>query len=401
MKRISPWLIAGLITMIGAVQAIFLLRTAVELANFIEQFIFVLDIALIVFIGALIVIRQSGNIIGWLMLAVALVTSLPIFYDPAFINTFFPEPPRVLSPGIWVLLWLQGWFWLVQMVLIFQIVLRFPNGKLLSTRWSWLNWVSVGILIVAAVESAFTELFGPINNTWEVVNPVGFMTRDVTDGISLLWVLGLLVLAAGSLVALVLRFRRGDNVSRQQIKWLLFAGVVLVIVAISGLAFFSVYSDSPAWLDIIVQIVLMTLPLAVANAILRYRLYDIDIIIRRTLSYSILTAALALIYFGAVALLQYMFGGLFSNSNSPLIIVISTLAIAALFNPLRNRIQAFIDRRFFRSKYDAEKALADFSAVARDEVDIVRLSGSLLSVIEKTIQPEQINLWLRETTREK
>jgi hypothetical protein len=401
MKRISPWLIAGLITMIGAVQAIFLLRTAVELANFIEQFIFVLDIALIAFIGALIVIRQSGNIIGWLMLAVALVTSLPIFYDPAFINTFFPEPPRVLSPGIWVLLWLQGWFWLVQMVLIFQIVLRFPNGKLLSTRWSWLSWVSVGILIVAAVESAFTELFGPINNTWEVVNPVGFMTRDVTDGISLLWVLGLLVLAAGSLVALVLRFRRGDNVSRQQIKWLLFAGVVLVIVAISGLAFFSVYSDSPAWLDIIVQIVLMTLPLAVANAILRYRLYDIDIIIRRTLSYSILTAALALIYFGAVALLQYMFGGLFSNSNSPLIIVISTLAIAALFNPLRNRIQAFIDRRFFRSKYDAEKALADFSAVARDEVDIVRLSGSLLSVIEKTIQPEQINLWLRETTREK
>ncbi|MFN2196843.1 MAG: hypothetical protein ACK2UW_12045 [Anaerolineales bacterium] len=401
MKRISPWLIAGLITMIGAVQAIFLLRTAVELANFIEQFIFVLDIALIAFIGALIVIRQSGNIIGWLMLAVALVTSLPIFYDPAFINTFFPEPPRVLSPGIWVLLWLQGWFWLVQMVLIFQIVLRFPNGKLLSTRWSWLSWVSVGILIVAAVESAFTELFGPINNTWEVVNPVGFMTRDVTDGISLLWVLGLLVLAAGSLVALVLRFRRGDNVSRQQIKWLLFAGVVLVIVAISGLAFFSVYSDSPAWLDIIVQIVLMTLPLAVANAILRYRLYDIDIIIRRTLSYSILTAALALIYFGAVALLQYMFGGLFSNSNSPLIIVISTLAIAALFNPLRSRIQAFIDRRFFRSKYDAEKALADFSAVARDEVDIVRLSGSLLSVIEKTIQPEQINLWLRETTREK
>jgi ABC-type Fe3+-siderophore transport system permease subunit len=227
------------------------------------------------------------------------------------------------------------------------------------------------------------------------------MIRDVTDGISLLWVLGLLVLAAGSLVALVLRFRRGDNVSRQQIKWLLFAGVVLVIVAISGLAFFSVYSDSPAWLDIIVQIVLMTLPLAVANAILRYRLYDIDIIIRRTLSYSILTAALALIYFGAVALLQYMFGGLFSNSNSPLIIVISTLAIAALFNPLRSRIQAFIDRRFFRSKYDAEKALADFSAVARDEVDIVRLSSSLLSVIEKTIQPEQINLWLRETTREK
>ena len=149
------------------------------------------------------------------------------------------------------------------------------------------------------------------------------------------------------------------------------------------------------------QIALMTLPLAIANAILRYRLYDIDIIIRRTLSYSILTAILGLVYFGVVVLLQYIFGGLFGSSDSPLIIVISTLAIAALFNTLRARIQGFIDRRFFRSKYNAEKALADFAIVARDEVDIVQLSDSLLSVIEKTIQPEKISLWSKETTREK
>jgi hypothetical protein len=135
--------------------------------------------------------------------------------------------------------------------------------------------------------------------------------------------------------------------------------------------------------------------------IFRYRLYDIDLIIRRTLQYALLTGLLALIYFGGIVLLQNVFGGLFGDTESPLITVISTLAIAALFNPLRGRIQDFIDRRFFRSKYDAEKALINFAAIARDEVDMVRLSGSLLSVVESTLQPEQTSLWLKETARGK
>ena len=129
-------------------------------------------------------------------------------------------------------------------------------------------------------------------------------------------------------------------------------------------------------------------------------MFDIDIIIRRTLQYAILTVVLGLIYFGGIVLLQNIFSGLFGATESPLITVISTLTIAALFNPLRSRIQVFIDRRFFRSKYDAEKALTDFAAVARDEVDMVRLSGSLLSVVENTMQPEQTSLWLRGKARE-
>jgi hypothetical protein len=401
MKRIFPWLIAGLITLIGIVQAILLLRTAADLVTFVEQFVFVLDIALIAFIGVLIIIRQSGNNIGRLMLAVALVTALPIIYDPAFTSVLFPEPPSVLTPDIWVILWLQGWLWLLQFVLIFQIVLRYPTGNLLSTRWNWLNAVTLGTIVLAAMVAMFSSQVGPIDSAWNVVNPVGFMPKEVTDGVSFFWALGLCALAAGSLVSLILRFRRGNDITRQQIKWLVFAGAIMFIAAVFALFFFSKYNASPVWLDIIFQIALMTLPLAIANAILRYRLYDIDIIIRRTLSYSILTAILGLVYFGVVVLLQYIFGGLFGSSDSPLIIVISTLAIAALFNTLRARIQGFIDRRFFRSKYNAEKALADFAIVARDEVDIVQLSDSLLSVIEKTIQPEKISLWSKETTREK
>jgi hypothetical protein len=180
-------------------------------------------------------------------------------------------------------------------------------------------------------------------------------------------------------------------------KWLVYTAVMSISIVL--LLSITLGEDSRI-LSILASGVPTYLTVAIGIAILRHRLFDIDIIIRRTLSYAVLTAVLGLVYFGGIVLLQNVVGGLFGSTESPLIIVISTLAIAALFNPLRARIQEFIDRRFFRSKYNAEKTLVDFAAVARDEVDMVRLSDSLLSVIEKTIQPEQISLWLRETKRD-
>jgi hypothetical protein len=180
-------------------------------------------------------------------------------------------------------------------------------------------------------------------------------------------------------------------------KWLVYTAVMSISIVL--LLSITLGEDSRI-LSILASGVPTYLTVAIGIAILRHRLFDIDIIIRRTLSYAVLTAVLGLVYFGGIVLLQNVAGGLFGSTESPLIIVISTLAIAALFNPLRARIQEFIDRRFFRSKYNAEKTLVDFAAVARDEVDMVRLSDSFLSVIEKTIQPEQISLWLRETKRD-
>jgi hypothetical protein len=282
---------------------------------------------------------------------------------------------------------------------VLAIVLRFPSGELISRRWNWINWVTLGTILIAAFVAMFPEQIGLINNSWNLDNPVGFLPRAATDGLSLLWVIGLLSIAVGSLTSIIVRFRRGDDNIRQQIKWLLYAGALMVFIVAFSLVFFSTYNTSPVWLNIVVSIAFMTLPLAIANAILRYRLYDIDIIIRRTLSYSLLTAVLALVYFGGIILLQNVFVRLFGSADSPLITVLSTLAIAGLFNPLRSQIQKFIDRQFFRSKYDTEEALADFAAVARDEVDMVRLSESLIAVVENTMQPEQTSLWLRETLK--
>jgi hypothetical protein len=195
----------------------------------------------------------------------------------------------------------------------------------------------------------------------------------------------------------VVRFVRSRGEERTRMKWLVYTAVMSISIVL--LLSITLGEDSRI-LSILASGVPTYLTVAIGIAILRHRLFDIDIIIRRTLSYAVLTAVLGLVYFGGIVLLQNVVGGLFGSTESPLIIVISTLAIAALFNPLRARIQEFIDRRFFRSKYNAEKTLVDFAAVARDEVDMVRLSDSFLSVIEKTIQPEQISLWLRETKRD-
>jgi hypothetical protein len=188
---------------------------------------------------------------------------------------------------------------------------------------------------------------------------------------------------------------RDDPVARAQIRWVGF-GVALVAgyqFLSNVIGFFVSTPVVPWWLNVIDTLVYLTLPITIGIAILRYRLFDIDLIIRKTLQYALLTGLLALVYFGSVILLQSLTENLFGE-QSPLVIVLSTLAIAALFNPLRIRIQDFIDRRFYRKKYNAEQALSQFAGAARDEVDMEKLTTALLRVVEETMQPEQTSLWL-------
>jgi hypothetical protein len=206
-----------------------------------------------------------------------------------------------------------------------------------------------------------------------------------------------------SAVALVLRFRRSRGEERLQLKWLAAAaGTVasLYLVAMAGSLTYA-FSDAkadPLWAQVLDQVALVScglIPIAIGIAILKHRLYDIDLIINRTLVYGGLTALLAATYFGIVVLLQ---GVIPAAGDSDLTIAGSTLAVAALFRPLRARVQSFIDRRFYRRKVDAQRTLESFSSRLRDDVDLDHLSADLLGVVRDTLQPAHASLWLRGTS---
>jgi hypothetical protein len=211
----------------------------------------------------------------------------------------------------------------------------------------------------------------------------------------ILWPAGLFSMTVLSVVSLFFRYRRAATVERTQIKWLLYACAIFAIIYIPGWWLSDQNTILNEIWNMLFYLSILAIPAAITVSILRYRLWDIDLIIRKTLVYGALTTTLGLVFFGGVTLLQGVVGRLTGTENSPIAIVISTLLIAALFSPLRRRIQDFIDRRFYRQKYNAEQALADFAATARDETDLEALTGKLVEVVRQTVQPERVSLWLK------
>jgi hypothetical protein len=244
--------------------------------------------------------------------------------------------------------------------------------------------------------SPFMDPITPTNGQWSLPNPIGFIPEAVAEGpFMIVWGAGLITLLSASVVSLFVRYRRAGSPERQQILWLLYAGALFVVVYSTSFYFLSESGSQFEGLhNLLLLLSILAIPVAIAIAILRYRLYDIDLIIRRTLQYTVLTGMLVTVYFGSVVLLQSLVENL-TGEQSPFVIVISTLGIAALFNPLRHRIQEFIDRRFHRKKYNAEQTLARFAEVARDEVDMDKLTIVLLGVVEESMQPESLSVWLR------
>jgi hypothetical protein len=250
------------------------------------------------------------------------------------------------------------------------------------------------------IGGAFITSFTAPNDLWVVRNPIGFISLEAFEGTFLLfWFAGLIIVLATSVISLFLRYRSAGAVEREQIKWLLYSGAMFVVVY-AGVYFIADTGivENNGWFNLFFFLSILAIPLSVAIAILRYRLWDIDIIIRKTLQYSTLTALLALIYFGSVLVLQNLILAL-TGAQSAISIVLSTLLIAALFSSLRRRVQAAIDRRFFRKKYDVQQALAGFAHTARDEVDLDELSAALLSVVHTTVQPHSASLWLARRPR--
>jgi len=339
-------------------------------------------------VGAIIASRQSGNAVGWIFCAIGLGGGASIFFSEYGIYALVTQPGS-LPAGV-IAAWIGTWVWLPSVTLTISfLLLLFPHGRLLSPRWRPVAGLAAAVTMAGIVLIALVP--------WDLLDP-GVPARN-PFGIESLRDLGLAVPVPILLVgvptmllcvtSLVIRFRCSQGGERQQLKWFVYAGVLNVgIFLIPG-------ADSSNAVSLLQIATLPLLPVAAGIAILKHGLYDIDIIINRTLVYGALTAALALAYLGSVVSLQYAFR-VITSGNSQLAIVASTLLIAALFNPLRRRLQASVDRRFYRDKYDARKTLEAFSAKLRHEIDLDDLTGELTGAVRDTVRPAYVSLWLKE-----
>jgi hypothetical protein len=355
-------------------------------------------------VGALIASRRPRSPIGWICLSegllwmfLGMIESYGI-YGLARPNSV-PFPVAVYALGEWLWVPTVG-------LLVIYLVLLFPDGRLPSRKWRPLAWLSGAAIVLGGAGNGLAP--GPIADFGGVRNPYGLEGQPWVAGAANAVLVVLLVCILTSVASLVLRYRRSLGEGRQQIKWIAFAASVVgfgfVSAMASGLIVVTFAPESwggantpPFWFDLLFTVVLLSfggVPIAVGIAVLRYRLYDIDVLINRALVYGSLTFLLAATYFGGVVGLQYVFSVL-SGQGSTLAVVASTLAIAALFNPLRTRIQAFIDRTFYRRKYDARKTLERFSARLRDETDLEALNKELVGVVREAMQPAYASLWLR------
>jgi hypothetical protein len=263
----------------------------------------------------------------------------------------------------------------------------FPTGRPLSRRWRALAWATVPVGAVLFFGTAFVP--GPLDEYPAVVNPYGIESPAVKV-IGDAAFLALIPIALAAIASVVIRFRRAQGVERQQLKWVAAAAALLPVVFTgAGLA-----SDAGELGYAMLLGGLLIVAVAVGIAMLRYRLYDLDLVINRTLVYGALTATLAGAYAGGVLLLQFVLQPV--TQDSKLAVAGSTLAVAALFRPARARIQTWVDRRFYRSRYDATRTLTAFSTGLRDEVDLEALAGRLRSVVGATMHPAHVSLWLRE-----
>jgi hypothetical protein len=331
-------------------------------------------------LGSLVAYRRPRNPIGWLFLLSAGLGLISEMAGEYAYYAVLTQPGSLPSPGI--ASWLSAWVWApgTAAFLIFSF-LYFPDGELLSQKWRSLVWISIGSILVLSFIFAFvpgsSQLTG-IENTFTI------QVLAIDQALFVVFPLILLLIPASlAVLSLFIRFRRAQGIERQQMKWFFitaaFAPLAIIIGSFQGL-----------WTIPLLVIIIAGVPTSMAIAILRYRLYSIDVIINRTLVYGALTGTLALVYFGSIVLLQRIL-----PAQTQLATVLSTLAVAALFAPLRRRIQRDIDRLFYRSKYNAEQTLAAFNATAREEVDLNRLSESLLAIVDETMQPALVSLWIR------
>ena len=349
--------------------------------------------------GWLLAARRPDNPIGWLLLVIGAswgfsATATYADYTVKLHHDLAGGPVlAVLGNGCWLpAVGITGTF----------LLLLFPDGHLLGRRWRYVAWTSAVAMVVGVLGLVLNP--GPLGDAGYpgVQNPLGVDALSTVLDASWVAIFVVVVMMVASAASLVVRYRRARGPERQQVKWLAaaaagVAAVYAVVVPVGALVDPS-SQDTPAWLSAAQTASLLSfglIPIAIAVAVLRYRLYEIDVIIRRTLVYAVLVAVLAGLYLGGVTLVGGLLRDLTGGSGA-IGVTVSTLAVAAAFQPLRARIRRAVDHRFYRGRYDAARTLESFSGRLREQVDIETVSGEVLDVVRQTLQPAHVSLWLRE-----
>jgi hypothetical protein len=336
-------------------------------------------------VGALVASRRPGNPLGWIMCFAGLAYAVAGM-SASYTGSVELSGDRDLLVALAD--WFSGWAWIAGIApAVTFMLLLFPTGHLPGPGWRPVAWLAGGALVAVVVGLAFSP---DLETESGRSNPFGVGGAEIPAALG-----GFLLVPAAlaSVASVGLRFRRAGPEERRQLKWLTYTGAIVAVTAMGVLIAESTVGTTDAFSNTFVSVAIAALPISIGIAILRHGLFDIDLVINRTLVYGALTATLVAAYLGTVLLLQLALSPI--TEESDLAIAGSTLAVAALFRPARSRIQALVDRRFYRSRYDAARTLEAFGTRVRDEVDLERLGGELRGVVAETLQPRGVSLWLR------
>jgi len=356
-----------------------------------DQAVFIVGVIGAPLLGGLIASRRPENPYGWVWLGLGLGFALVVLAEPYAAYALVAQPGSLPAPRMANKVLGLGWGMFITLMPF--VLLLFPTGRLPSRRWRFLAWVvlAAGAAMLPLGVFLAGSAFGPVENPLGVGGVVGEAITTI-DFAAVMVLFAAVILSA---LSLVVRYRRASGVERQQLKWFALAAVLIGGLIVADQLGLDTLLGDALW-NLLDAATFASLYVAVGVAILRYRLYDIDVIINRTLVYGALTVMLVAVYIGGVAATQAIFRALTTQEQQPqLAIVVSTLVIAAMFTPLRRRIQSFIDRRFYRRKYNARKTLEAFSAKLRDETDLERLGDELVGVVTETMQPEHVSVLMR------
>jgi hypothetical protein len=381
MKRIILWSWVGVVMALSVVLAMAIPDSIADISDVLT----VITPALLTVLGVLITTRQEGNRIGWLMIFVGGAFLIEPF---AILRLSGARPDPVTTLDVLAVIGENTTFFWGFIIPFALLLYLFPTGRYLTRRWSWAGWLAV-ISSLGFLSDALLKKEMSINDAeWTVTNPIGFLSPEVRTILQFVAGMGMLTLMGGGLVAVVVRYRRSDPAAKSQIRLVALSLIMFIVVAFYRL----LVNERGYASSILFGVATLLIPISIALAIVRHRLFDIDRLISRTIGYTFVVGILATVYVAGAVWLPTQLTG----DQSPIFVAASTLAVAALFNPLRRRVIGWVDRRFNRERYDAQHVVAELTHRLKNRIDVDGIAEESIAVINQVVQPSSVGVWVRE-----